>query len=265
MSGQTSDPKTEAYWRDFLEHPDSLMTVGRHLFRRLPSDPRCQLCAAPFTGLGGSAMRMLGRRPSDGNPNMCNSCQSHLIRHHGGAEVDGAMLFADIRGSTAIAERMSATEYRGLLDRFYTVASQVVFAHGEIVNKFVGDELVAIFAPLMGANYSARALEAARDLLFRTGHADADGPWVPVGAGVHSGRAWFGAIGQGHNTAIDIVGDTVNTAARLAALADAGEILVSTAAADLAGLDPTLDRQQLELKGKSDRVEVVSIRVHGPS
>lgn len=261
MPEQPADAQNEEFWRDFLEHPDTLMGFGRHVLRRLPSDPRCRLCAAPFTGVGGSAMRMIGKRPSDGNPNMCNSCQSMLIKHHGGAEVERAMLFADIRGSTSIAERMSPGEFRALLDRFYTVASAAVFAHGGIVDKFVGDELVAAFPPLLGARYAERAIDAARELLRATGHADQEGPWVPVGAAVHSGRVWFGAIGQGTHTEITQVGEGVNTTARLAALAEAGEIIVSVEAATQAGLDVTVGRRSLQLKGKAEPVEVVSLRL----
>ena len=263
MTEDQTDTRTAQYWQDFLEHPDTFMAVGRHVFRRLPSSPRCQLCAAPFSGLGGSAMRMIGKRPSVGNPNMCNSCQDKLIKHHGGAEVTGAMLFADIRGSTTIAERMTPTDFRALLDRFYVVASGAVYANGGIVDKFVGDELVAMFPPLLGERYSERAINAAREVLRLTGHGDVTGPWVPVGAAVHTGRAWFGTVGQGHHTEITMVGDAVNTTACLAALAVAGEIVVSVDAAAEADLDTTLGRRTLELKGKEVPVDVVSLRV-GP-
>ena len=263
MVEEQTDTRNEQYWQEYLEHPDTFMTLGRHVFRRLPNSPRCQLCAAPFSGLGGSAMRMIGKKPSDGNPNMCNSCQDKLIKHHGGAEVTAAMLFADIRGSTMLAERMTPTDFRALLDRFYTVASDAVYANGGIVDKFVGDELVAMFPPLLGERYSERAINAAREVLRLTGHADVAGPWVPVGAAVHSGRAWFGAVGQGHHTEITLVGDPVNTAARLAALAATGEIVVSVVAAAEAGLDTTLERRTMELKGKVEPVDVVSLRV-GP-
>ena len=261
MTEEQTGTRNEKYWQDFLEHPDTFMTVGRHVFRRLPSSPRCQLCAAPFSGLGGSAMRVIGKKQSDGNPNMCNSCQDTLIKYHGGAEVHGAMLFADIRGSTAIAERMTPTDFRSFLDRFYTVASGVVYANSGIVDKFVGDELVAMFPPLFGPRYSERAISAARELLRVTGHADVAGPWVPVGAGVHVGQVWFGAVGQGQYTEITLVGDSVNTAARLAALAGAGEVLVSVDAATEADLDATLERRILQLKGKEEPVEVVSLHV----
>jgi adenylate cyclase len=253
----------EQFWRDFLTHPDSLMNFGRHVLRRLPSDPRCTLCAAPFTGLGGGAMRMIGKDRSKSNPTLCTSCENYLIKFHGGAEVQSAMLFADIRGSTTLAEKMSATDFRALLDRFYTVSSACVFAHGGVVDKFVGDELVAAFAPMLGDDYVARAVATAQDLLQRTGHAESAGPWAPVGAGVNSGLVWFGVVGEKPHVEITVVGDPVNVAARLAAAASAGEILVSAESATAAGLDPSLERRSLELKGKEAPTEVVSLRV-GP-
>jgi adenylate cyclase len=261
MTTPPTNERDEEYWRDFLTHPDTFMGFGRRMFGHVPTDPRCMLCAAPFKGIGGSAMRLIGKRQSDGNPNICTSCQSVMIKHHGGAEVDATMLFADIRGSTTIAERMSSQEFRALLDRFYTVASEAVFAHGGILDKFVGDEVVAAFAPLLGMNYSERAVAAARDILKATGHEKPGGPWAPIGAGVHTGRVWFGAVGEGSHTELVAVGDAVNVTARLAALAGAGEILVSAAAAEHAGLDADLPRRSLELKGKKHAIEVVSLRV----
>ena len=238
------------------------MAAGRRFFSRMPADPRCYLCAAPFAGAGGMAFRLFGKRQSLGNPNYCNSCEKMLIKHHGGAEVDVSMLFADIRGSTALAEKMTPTEFRSVLDRFYSTASGVVFAHDGMLDKFVGDELVAAFPPMLSAEQHAeRAVETAQDLLRATGHADPRGPWVPIGAGVHTGRAWFGAMGEGAHVALTIVGDPMNVTARLAARAEAGEILVSAEAAEQAGLDPSLARRTLELKGRQEPVQVVSLRV----
>jgi adenylate cyclase len=265
MTTPPSDLRDEAYWRDFLEHPDSLMATGRRVFSRIPSDPRCQLCAAPFAGAGGQLMRLIGKRQSIASPSVCNSCEKQLLHHHGGAEVEGSMLFADIRGSTALAERIPASEFHALLNRFYTTASDTVFAHGGVVDKFVGDELVAVFPPLMGADHAKRAVDAATALLRATGHADAGGPWVPVGAAVHTGRVWFGVVGEGSHVEITVVGDPVNTTARLSAQALAGEVLVSTDAAAAAGLDPALERRSLELKGKQSATAVVSLRVAPPA
>ena len=254
--------RNEEYWRDFLSQPDSMMATGRRFFSRLPANPRCRLCSAPFAGGGGMAMRVIGKRQSQANPNYCNSCEKVLIKHHGGAEIDSSFLFADIRGSTALAEKMTPTEFRSLLDRFYSAASRVVFGNDGMVDKFVGDELVALFPPLLSAErHAERAVESAKALLRATGHADPVGPWVPIGAGVHTGRAWFGAVGEGTHVEITIVGDMVNVTARLAARAEAGEILVSAEAAEKAGLDPALPRQTLELKGREEPIAVVSLRV----
>jgi adenylate cyclase len=224
------------------------------------------MCAAPFAGPGARVMRLVGKRQSDANPNWCTSCINFMTKHHGGAEVSGAMLFADIRGSTALAERMSSGDYNALLNRFYTTASGVVFDHDGYVDKFVGDELVALFFPLLtGERYTARAVEAAQALLRATGHADPDGPWVPVGAGVHAGLAWFGAVGEGNHVELTAVGDVVNTAARLASAAGPGEILVSADAAAAADLDPGIARRTLDLKGKEFAIEVVPLRVDPPA
>jgi adenylate cyclase len=258
--------KNEAYWRQFLESGgDTWKTIGRRVFRRIPADPRCRMCASPFAGPGAPFMRLIGKRPSEANPNWCNSCTDFMAKHHGGAEVDGAMLFADIRGSTTLAEKMSPGEYHALLDRYLATATQAVFRHDGFVDKFVGDELVALFFPLLtGERYVARAVAAGEDLLRATGHADPGGPWVPVGAGVHAGRAWFGVVGEGRHVELTAVGDTVNIAARLASHAGPGELIVSVEAAAQSDLPPDLARRTLELKGKMASTEVVSLRVTAP-
>jgi adenylate cyclase len=222
------------------------------------------MCAAPFAGVAAPVMRLIGKRPSDSNPNLCNSCFTFVAKHHGGAEIECTMLFADIRGSTTMAEGMSPSGFHGLLDRFYTTASTVVFDHDGTVDKFVGDELVAMFFPLLsGERHAVQGIEAAQALLRATGHAETGGPWVPLGAGVHTALVWFGAVGRGARVELTAVGDAVNVTARLASLAGAGEILVTTDAATAAGLDPALERRHVELKGKQVATEVVSLRVDG--
>jgi adenylate cyclase len=264
-SATRPDPpvQDEEFWRKFLEEGgDSWKSVGRRVFKRIPADPRCRMCAAPFAGPGAPFMRAIGKRPSPANPNWCTSCFNFMSKHHGGAEVEGAYLFADIRGSTSLAEGMSPAQYHAVVDRYLATATSMVFKHDGFVDKFVGDEMVAVFFPLLtGERYVPRAVAAATDLLVATGHAEPGGPWVPVGAGVHSGRAWFGVVGDESHAELTSVGDAVNVAARLGALAVAGEVLVSADAARAAGLDPSLERRALELKGKEATVEAVSLRI----
>ena len=254
--------ENEEFWYNFLTRGDAMERKVRGVFKLLPHGPRCQLCAAPFAGAAAPVMRMIGKRPSEKNPRVCSSCFNFMSAHHGGAEIEVTLLFADIRGSTTIAEGMSSSEFHALLDRYYAIAAQVVFDHDGGVDKFVGDEMVAMFFPLMtGERHAARAVEAALALLRATGHEDPEGPWAPVGAGVHTGLAWVGAIGEGSSAELTAIGDNVNIAARLASTAKRGEVLVSVASASAAGLDASLPRQSLELKGKQVVTEVVSLTV----
>jgi adenylate cyclase len=256
----------DEFWRSYLTKGSPREMAMRRFLVRLPKGPRCSMCAAPFGGIGAPVMRALGKGQSDKNPHVCQACFTYLAAHHGGAEIEMTLLFADIRGSTTLAEGMSSTEFRALLDRFYKVATQAVFDHDGGIDKFVGDEVVAFFFPMIaGERHAARGVEAARAILLATGHADPGGPWVPVGAGVHTGLSWMGAVGEGSSTQLTAVGDAVNTTARLASAAKAGEILVTTDAANAAGLDEDLERRSLELKGKAAATDVVVLKVGAAS
>ena len=252
----------EEFWREFLNGGHSKEHLFRKVLKFIPHEPRCRLCAAPFAGVGAPLMRLMGKRPSNQNPNWCGTCFKFMRENHGGAEIECTMLFADVRGSTGLAEGMPAGEFRKLMERYYEVAAATVFENDGVVDKFVGDELVAMFFPLLAGDHHARfGLGAARALLEATGHSDPAGPWIPVGAGLHTGNAWVGAVGEGAYVTITALGDAVNIAARLGSAAGAGEILVTAAAAEAAGLDPELERRPLELKGKQEVVDVVTLTV----
>jgi adenylate cyclase len=264
-SSPTPDQHNDEFWREYLTSASPAERRARRFFKRLPREPRCTICAAPFAGFGAPLMRIIGKRQSRQSPKMCDDCYSFLSTHQGGAEIEVTLLFADVRGSTSLAEGMTSGQFRDLMSRFYSTATNAVFEHDGAVDKFVGDELVAMFYPLLsGERHAARAVEAAIDVLKATGHEDANGPWVPIGAGVHTGLAWVGSVGEGPRTELTVLGDNVNIAARLATTAQGGEVLVTSEAAAAAGLDATLERRQLELKGKQELTEVVSLRV-GPT
>jgi adenylate cyclase len=263
-SDERSRTYDEAFWHDYLTRGDSMERRARRVLRFLPHGPRCKLCLAPFGGAGAPLMRAIGKRPADKNSSVCQSCFAFMEKHHGGAEIEASFLFADIRGSTTIAEQMPLTDFHALIDRFHQAATQAVIDNDGGVDKFVGDEIVAFFFPLMtGDRHAVAAVNAAIGILEATGHGDPDGPWVPVGAGVGTGLAWVGAIGDGTRTDLTALGDVVNTTARLASVAKAGEVLVTLDSATAAGLDPGLEVRALELKGKHAQTQVVSLRV-GP-
>ena len=256
------DLPDDAFWHRYLTVGDPRELALRRFFAHLPSSPRCKACAAPFGSFGGPVMRLIGKGQSNINPRLCNACFNYMRGHRGGAEITCSLMFADVRGSTSLAEGMSATEFRSLMNRFYRVATRAVFDNDGSVDKFVGDEVMAMFFPLAsGEEHPAKAVAAARQLLEATGHADPGGPWLPMGAGVHTGRAWVGALGDEVHVELTAVGDAVNVTARLASVAAAGEILVSADTARAAGLDAGATRRTVELKGKAEPVEVVPITI----
>ena len=248
----------EEVWRSMLVDPNRFLRIRRFM-SRLPSGPRCKWCTRPFGGPGGVAMRAIGAGPWSKNPKYCTGCFRSLRQSHGGAEVECSLLFADVRGSTPLAERMRPKEFNRLMGRFYDVATDVLVRQDAIVDAFVGDEVVAIFVPAMAGNqHGRRAIDAAIDLLKSLGFGSADPPLLPVGVGVNTGDAYVGAIGEGADVELRAMGDAVNTTARLASAAAAGEILVTTSAAANAGLSELgVEHRSLDLKGKSQPTDVL--------
>ncbi len=230
----------------------------RRFWRSIPSPPRCKLCHRPFGPPGGPVMRLMGLGPWPGNPKYCRGCFKALYRHRGGADIECSLIFADVRGSTGMAESMQPREYRRLMDRFYETAFDAFVAHDAFVDKFVGDEVIGIFVPaLTEAVHARQAVLAGIELLRGTGHATAE-PWVPVGIGVNTGVAYVGAIGTEEHVEFTALGDTVNITARLATSAGPGELLVTESAARAAQLaDPALERRRLDLRGRSEDVNVL--------
>ena len=252
----------EKNWRAILEGTHPGFASGRNVFRHLPSSPRCKLCLSPFGGIGGGVMRLMGRTPWTKNPNLCGRCFVQLQDNHGGAEIDLSLLFADIRGSTGLAETMGTKPFRALMDRFYHAVTEVLIEHDGIVDKFVGDEVVALFIPaLTGADHAERAIASARGILSATGHGKPERPWAPTGVGVHTGRTFVGTVGD-TVTDFTALGDPVNVAARLASAAATGEILVTRAASDAAGAVTTgLEHRSLTLRGRQEPLDVHVFRV----
>jgi adenylate cyclase len=233
---------------------------GRRMFGMLPSDPRCASCLAPFDGLGGTFVRAIfNKRRSTMNPLMCSTCEEVLKRLRFGVETEMSMLFADIRGSTPLAGKMNPIEFRQLIDRFYSETTHVLMHSMAIIDKLAGDAVSGYYLPgTAGVDFARSSVEAAEQLLRVTGHGGADGPWAPVGVGVHTGVAYFGAVGEVDGMIeLTALGDAVNVASRLANHAATGEVVLSDSTVEKSGMDTTgLERRTLELKGKSEPMDV---------
>lgn len=247
------------------------MRIMMKLFKHLPRDPRCMICHTPFEGIGGLLARAAGRGTGKSgrlNPRLCALCEYFVKHYEVGTEVELTVMFADVRGSTPLAERLGPVEFHKLIDRFYRATTDVLIEHNALIEKMMGDEVTGLFVPgIAGQGYARRAVEAGKALLRATGHDDPDGPWIPVGVGVHTGRAYVGAVGSSSSVSdITVLGDTANAGARITSLAGPGEVYVSSATAAAAGLNARpLDTHEFELKGREEPMTVHVLRVGAPA
>ncbi|MCI0609591.1 MAG: adenylate/guanylate cyclase domain-containing protein [Anaerolineae bacterium] len=259
MSEKKSVDVGNVWWFWFTTNAFAVDKRLRRIMRILPRDPRCKFCNAPFQGVGGLLVRALfGKQRSALNPRFCNLCEMASREFSGGAEVEMSMLFVDIRGSTALSEKMSPTQFSQVINRFYAAATKVIIEADGLVEKLAGDEVAAFWgAGFAGADYVKRTINVAQNLLRVM-----ERQKIPVGIGVHAGIAYFGAMGTTEGlTDISAKGDEVNTAARLASKAAAGEIIVSEQALQKAHIDGSvLESRSLELKGISEPVIVRVMR-----
>ena len=174
----------------------------------------------------------------------------------GGAELEISMLFVDVRGSTDLAERMTATEFAKLMSRFYEAATDVLIRTDAVIDKLVGDAVMGLYVPLFtGPNHARPAVHAAQELLRAAGHGEKQGALLPIGVGVHTGIAFVGTVKGAEDSVDDItaLGDNVNVAARLASMAAPGEALISEAACACGGVNlGEVEQRKLELRGRSE-------------
>ena len=256
--------------RGFLTGEDPQLATQRRRFMRIPTDPRCKMCAAPFAGLGGAAFRLAGFGRFPGNPSLCKQCITQMRKNGmSGLEIPVSLVFSDLRGSMGMGERMRPSEFHAFLDHFYRLASDAILEHDGLVDKIVGDEVIGLFfGGVSGPQHAAAAIDAALDLAERASRPGATpSGMIPAGTAVHTGDAFVGATGPvGAVDDFTALGDVVNTTARLASAAGAGEVLVSVAAVEAASTAVDgLERRTLDIRGRSESLEVIVLRAGSPA
>lgn len=256
------DPVDVAFFEEMMNSHLPRVFIG--VMRRLPSEPRCRLCQAPYGGAGGRIMRRFGFGPSRKNPNLCNTCFERAPM--GGVDMEIGVLFADVRGFTPLAERMAPGDVAQLLNRFYAVASKVL-TRSAIIDKLVGDEVMSLYLPqLLGEAWEDDLFRDATDLLASVGYGTPEEPWLALGVGIDVGQAHVGNVGAGEVKDFTALGDVVNTAARLQSAAAAGQIVMSERLFErLTTPPPNATVTSLELKGKHDtqQARVIDLSARG--
>jgi uncharacterized RmlC-like cupin family protein len=170
---------------------------------------RCKTCRVPIRGPGAVVSRLRGIGPYRKNPQLCNRCEARI---KGTEDRVVTALFADIRGSTALAHDRSSAELLGVLRRFFHAAAGVAYHHYGMVDRFLGDGLLVFFnVPAPRITHSEDGLRTALDIeeVLR------DAPFG-VGIGIETGMAMAGNIGVGDVCDFTCVGEPINVAARLA-------------------------------------------------
>ena len=185
----------------------------------------------------------------------------------GGANQMITVLFADIRGFTAISENENPEKVVGLLNQYFTAMTEIIFEHGGTLDKYIGDGLMALFgAPTATPDDARNALNAAvamqKRLVTLKGELAEQGfDRIAIGIGLHTGVATIGYIGSERRSEYTAIGDTVNLASRLESNTIGGQILISEATALAAGnIFPMIKREPLTVKNRKQAVDLFEVK-----
>jgi adenylate cyclase len=172
------------------------------------------------------------------------------------------VMFVDIRSFTAAARMRTPAEVVARLDAVFEILVDIVDRHNGIVNKFLGDGLLAIFgAPIEDPFAAANAVAAAREMLSAIEASNAGDPWpIRLGIGIHVGQAVAGTVGSPRRKEYTVIGDTVNLASRLESLNKevGSQLVVSDAVREAAGdaVGKALPLGPLSVRGYAEPVTV---------
>ena len=169
-----------------------------------------------------------------------------------------------MRGSTAIAEKIGPAPFASLLNRFYDVAMSALIPNSAVIDKMIGDEVMAFFVPAAKSQMQKAAVDAAIKILKGVGYGSGEEPWLPVGIGINHGEAYVGKVGTDDVNDFTALGDTVNTAARLQSEAKAGQIVVSESVyREIASDYPNESVQDIDVRGKEDKFGIHVLKPFG--
>jgi class 3 adenylate cyclase len=211
-------------------------------------------------GIAAVPYRAVGIRQSRMNPNVCTICETMFERVMKArqVELDATILFADLRGYTSLSQSGSSGAIAKLLDAFYDVCGEAIWEHDGIINKTMGDAVLAIFNfPIKREDHAAHAVAAARRIqeLWRERREElsqafgAEAAAIGIGIGLDTGRVNFGEFGRTHHD-LTAIGTVVNVASRAQSAAAADQILITAAVREKAATTlPESAGREYQLKG----------------
>jgi adenylate cyclase len=214
----------------------------------------------PLRGFASVPFRAVGIRPSRMNPNTCTVCETMFERVMKARqiEIDATILFADLRGYTSLSQSQSSGAIASMLDAFYDVCGEAIWERDGIINKTMGDAVLAIFNfPMRRADHAAEAVAAARKIqeLWRARRDElshefgAEAARIGVGIGLDTGKVNFGEFGRTHHD-LTAIGTVVNVASRAQSAAGPDEILITAAVREKAEATlPESAGREYQLKG----------------
>jgi adenylate cyclase len=221
----------------------------------------CAVCGIPFSGLAAVFLRWRGIRRSPRNPNCCTQCGAHLDE---GRLVEITVVFADLSSFTEMTGRLGASTTYSVVDEFLRLASTTLMSHGALIDKYIGDAVMALFnVPIKRADHAAAAVAASAKLQeLLPGLSERLGVSLQASVGIASGFARVGRLGSDDIKDYTAIGDAVNQAARLQAQAGPTEIVVSQEVyREVASAYPGVPAESLTLKGFQQRT--VAYRLNG--
>ena len=220
----------------------------------------------PIRGPLSIPLRMFGIRKSQMNPNLCTICETNFTRVKKKKQVviPATVMFADLRGYTKISQKVEGADVVGMLHSFYDECASAIWERDGIVNKFLGDAVLAIFNfPINQRDHARQAVLAGIEIQKRCiakHELKSEGVPLGIGVGIHTGMASIGEVGTAYKD-FTIIGPVVNLASRIQGVANPGEVVVTESVYScVQDLFPAAEMRMHQLKGIEDPIKGYILR-----
>ena len=186
----------------------------------------------------------------------------------GGKKATVTVLFSDIRGFTSMSEQMTAQQVSEILNEYFTEMEPIITKYNGIINKFIGDAVMAIFGePIQDKNHAENAVKCGYEMILKVKElqkkwAEEGKPKIEIGVGINTGEVFVGNIGSINRMEYTVIGDTVNLASRLESYNKVykTKILISNSTYEATkNIIETMKISNVEIRGKSHKMDIYEV------